>query len=58
MSVTALLAVSYVVALAAALGIGYAVHRRPFLVQPVTVAVSTAVALTGVVAAIAKAMAM
>ncbi|PKV82594.1 hypothetical protein [Streptomyces sp. TLI_146] len=58
MSVTALLTVSYVVVLVAALGIGYVVHRRPLLVQPVTVAVSTAVALTGLVAAIARVMAM
>ncbi|MEU4352810.1 hypothetical protein [Streptomyces sp. NPDC023838] len=58
MSVTALLVVSYVVLLAAALGIGYAVHRRPALTQPVTVALSTAVALNGIVIAIVKTMTM
>ncbi|PKV82596.1 hypothetical protein BX283_0029 [Streptomyces sp. TLI_146] len=45
MSVAVLLVVSYVVLLAATCGIGYAVHRRSALAQPVTVAVSTAAAL-------------
>ncbi|MFF1482947.1 hypothetical protein ACFVYD_36335 [Streptomyces sp. NPDC058301] len=58
MSVAVLVVVSYVVLLAATAGLGYAVYRRPALAQPVTVAVSTAVALNAMVLALVKAMAM